>query len=94
MSDKPDKYVGGMNYEGRYFIVRVPDTWANGEPLPAPSPDDRWFDRLQDFTAALRGPWDRKPVHRRAWAASAEPGPHQTVPERVMSKKAAERPGR
>jgi hypothetical protein len=83
-----EKYVGGMNYEGSYFIVQVPETWTNGDPLPPPSPDDRWFDKLQDFTATLRAPWSRKPVHRRAWTPSTDSAPQQALPERMMSRKA------
>jgi hypothetical protein len=70
------KFVGGVTYEGRYFIVRVRADWRQGQPLPPPSPDDRWFDRLADFEAAMDGPWDRKPLNRH---------PHDAnVPERPV----------
>jgi hypothetical protein len=67
------KRVGGITYEGRYFITLVPDEWTLGKPLPAPTPDDRWFDRLTDFVAALDGPWSREPVNRQPWTADAKP---------------------
>jgi hypothetical protein len=63
------KKVGGTTYEGRYFIAHVPDDWQCSDPLPAPSPDDLWFDSLLTFEGSLQGPWDRKPVNRRPWNA-------------------------
>ena len=63
--------VGGYTVEGRYFIVKVPDWWKEMDPLPPPSPDDRWFDRVSHFKAALTGPWIRWPVWRRPWTIEA-----------------------
>jgi hypothetical protein len=64
------KQIGGFTVEGRYFIVQVPDEWQETHPLPAPSPDDLWFDRVTDFKEALNGPWIRKPVKRAEWSES------------------------
>ena len=58
------RQVGGQNFEGRYFIVVVPETWKDADPLPDPSPDDRWFDKQSDFEEALNGPWSRNRVRR------------------------------
>jgi hypothetical protein len=63
------EHIGGMTFEGRYFIVKVPDGWKHGDPLPPPGPDDQWFDRQTDFKNALRGPWIRKPIRRQPWKA-------------------------
>jgi hypothetical protein len=63
--------VGGYTVEGRYFIVKVPDWWKEMDPLPPPSPDDRWFDRVSHFKAELTGPWIRWPVWRRPWTLEA-----------------------
>lgn len=68
------RQIGGFSVEGRYFIVQVPDEWKETDPLPAPSPDDLWFDRASDFKAALNGPWIRKPVWRSAWKETAASG--------------------
>jgi hypothetical protein len=57
--------IGGVNYEGRFFIVEVGDDWQTGQPLPEPSPSDQWFDRLPDFVAALNAPWNHTPINRR-----------------------------
>jgi hypothetical protein len=62
------RQIGGFSVEGRYFIVNVPDGWTETQPLPPPSPDDLWFDRVSDFKNALRGPWIRKPVKRMTWS--------------------------
>jgi hypothetical protein len=77
-----ERRVGGLNYEGRNFIVKVSDEWRISDPLPPPGPEDLWFDRLADFTAELQGPWNRKPVNRHAWVdgvATAPPTAKPTV---------------
>ena len=61
--------VGGVSYEGQFFIVEVSNDWREPDPLPAPTPEDQWFDNQADFAAALRMPWSRKPVNRRPWDA-------------------------
>jgi hypothetical protein len=61
------RQIGGFSVEARYFILEVPDGWKETDPLPAPSPDDRWYDSVTEFKAALRGPWIRRPVRRRVW---------------------------
>jgi len=57
-----------MTYEGLYVIFEVPDDWRDGDPFPPPCPNDRWFDKLPDFVAALGGPWDHVPIRRSPWA--------------------------
>jgi hypothetical protein len=57
--------IGGVNYEGLYFIVPVSDGWAPPLPLPPESPADRWFEHITTFKAALKGPWIRSPIRRR-----------------------------
>src|SRR5690242_18906103 len=64
--------IGGQNLEGQYFIVAVPDSWTQGDPLPPPSPDDRWFDRISDFKMALDCPWVRGPMRYARWKPPAE----------------------
>jgi hypothetical protein len=54
----------------------VPDDWTIKDPLPAASPDDRWFDSVREFVAALAAPYDHSPINRRPWNAS----PPGTVP--------------
>jgi hypothetical protein len=71
------KRVGGLNYEGRYFIVRVADDWKMSDPLPPPSQDDLWFDRLPDFVAALGGPWNHQRINRQPWRRE------QTLPSKL-----------
>jgi hypothetical protein len=66
MADVP-KFLGRTTYEGRYVIIRVPAEWEPGDPLPAASPDDQWFDKLPEFTAALNAPWDHAPINRHPW---------------------------
>ena len=61
--------VGGMTYEGKYFIVLVPDDWRASDPLPDPHQNDLWFDKRAAFEAALQGPWDRKRFNRQPWSA-------------------------
>ena len=56
--------MGGQNFEGRYFIVTVPDTWKDTDPLPDPGTDDLWFDKQSEFEHALNGPWVRSRVRR------------------------------
>ena len=73
------RQIGGFSLEGRHFIVDVPEGWKEMDPLPDVSADDRWFDHISDFKAALRGPWIRKPVRRSPWQASATLGA-QAVP--------------
>lgn len=63
------RQIGGQNLEGRYFIIAVPEHWVDGDPLPEPCADDRWFDRLDDFKAALDGPWIRRPMRHQLWKA-------------------------
>jgi hypothetical protein len=58
------RQVGGESFEGRYFIVEVPDSWQGTDPLPPPSPADRWFDKQSEFETALNGPWIRSRVRR------------------------------
>ena len=58
------RLVGGQNFEGRFFIVVVPDTWKESDPLPDPSPDDRWFDKQSEFEDALKAPWIRSRIRR------------------------------
>jgi hypothetical protein len=67
------KRIGGQNLEGRYFIISVPDDWTENDPLPAPSPDDRWFDRMSDFRASLDCPWIRVPLRHSPWKDGARP---------------------
>ncbi len=74
----PD-HIGGYSVEGRYFIVNVPEGWKETDPLPPVRPDDRWFDHVSAFKAALKGPWIRKPVWRSAW--TGEPVAPVPVPE-------------
>jgi hypothetical protein len=62
--------VGGVSYEGQFFIVEVSNEWRETDPLPASSPEDQWFRNRMDFVAVLRAPWSRKPVDRRPWDAS------------------------
>ncbi len=64
--------IGAQSFEGQYFIVTVPDGWTEGDPLPPPAQDDRWFDRLTDFKAALDCPWVRRPMRHAKWTAPAE----------------------
>jgi hypothetical protein len=61
------RQIGGVTVEGRYFIVHVPEGWMETQPLPAPSRDDLWFDRITEFKSALNGPWIRQPVRRSMW---------------------------
>jgi hypothetical protein len=65
--------IGGQNFEGRFFIIAVPDNWVEGQALPEPSPEDRWFDTLDAFKAALDCPWIRRPVRFQPWTAKQEP---------------------
>ena len=60
--------IGGQNLEGRFFIITIPAGWTENDPLPAPSPDDSWFDRLTEFKAALDCPWIRRPLRHTPWA--------------------------
>jgi hypothetical protein len=71
------KRVGGITYEGRYFITSVPDEWTAGQPLPDPAPDDLWFDRLADFVAAMAGPWSHERVNRQPWTGAAKAVPSE-----------------
>lgn len=80
--------VGGTTYERQYFIVQVPDDWQRSDPLPAPSPDDLWFDKRLDFEEALQAPWDRKPVNRRPWnAETPSPPPLKPVSSQVPRRR-------
>jgi hypothetical protein len=63
--------IGGQSFEGRFFIVLVPDTWKDGDPLPAPSPDDRWFDKQTEFEQALGVPWARHHTRRQPFNQGA-----------------------
>ena len=63
--------IGGQNFEGRYFIITVPDNWTENDPLPSPGPEDRWFERLSDFKAALDCPWIRTPLRHQEWREPA-----------------------
>jgi len=63
--------IGGQNLEGRFFIIAVPANWTENDPLPQPSADDLWFDRLTDFKAALDCPWIRRPMRFRQWTGLA-----------------------
>jgi hypothetical protein len=56
--------IGGINYEGQYFIVPVPAGWTPYLPLPANGPDDLWFDGIDNFKAKLAGPRFHRPVRR------------------------------
>jgi len=56
--------IGGQNFEGRFFIVTVPDTWTPADPLPDPGPNDLWFDKQSEFEEALNGPWKRNRTRR------------------------------
>lgn len=76
--------VGGFTVEGRYFIVKVPDWWKEMDPLPPPSPYDRWFDRVSHFKAELNGPWIRRPVWRSPWKVEA-PVPVAPEPEALVA---------
>jgi hypothetical protein len=67
--------VGGVNYEGRFFIVEVGDDWQVSDPLPAPGPKDQWYDRLPDFVQALGAPYNHTPVNRRPWQDETAPRP-------------------
>jgi len=51
--------------DGRYVIIAVHDGWEPGDPLPASSPDDRWFNSYLELMAAWRAPYDREPIDRR-----------------------------
>ena len=42
----------------------LPESWIETDPLPDVGPGDRWFDRQQEFVAALNGPWSRTRVRR------------------------------
>jgi hypothetical protein len=57
-------YIGGLNYEGQYFIVPVPADWTPYLPLPAASADDLWFDGIDNFKAKLAGPRCHRPIRR------------------------------
>jgi hypothetical protein len=70
--------VGGVNYEGRFFIVEVPENWQVGDPLPDPSPKDQWFDRLPEFVQALGAPYNHTPVNRRPWQDETPKRPDQS----------------
>jgi hypothetical protein len=63
----PPRHIGGQNLEGRFFIISVPAGWTQNDPFPEPGPDDRWFDRVTDFKAALDCPWIRRPVRFAQW---------------------------
>jgi hypothetical protein len=71
--------IGGQNFEGRYFIITVPDGWTENDPLPPPTPEDRWFDRLTDFKAELDCPWIRRPLRHVEYREprAARPSPPQ-----------------
>jgi hypothetical protein len=58
------RQVGGQNFEGRFFIVLVPDTWKETDPLPEPSAADRWFDKQSEFEEVLNAPWVRSRIRR------------------------------
>jgi len=73
--------IGCQSLEGRYFIVEVPDGWKETDPLPEPAATDRWFDRLTDFKAALKGPWIRKPVRRAPYRPAAPPAAPPSAPQ-------------
>lgn len=73
--------VGGISYEGTYFIVHVPDDWQVGDPLPDPSPDDLWFDTRAAFELALAGPWNRKAINRQPWSAEPPIAPPTPKPQ-------------
>jgi hypothetical protein len=63
--------------DGRYVIVGLPEGWGPGDPLPASSPNDQWFDSYLEFMSAWRAPYDREPIDRQPWSApSNEPEPN------------------
>lgn len=65
LADAPAiRLAGGVTFEGRYFITPLPESWIETDPLPDAGPGDRWFDRQQEFVAALNGPWSRTRVRR------------------------------
>jgi hypothetical protein len=68
-----------MTYEGRYVIIAVPEGWREGDPVPPASPSDLWFDKLPDFLAALKGPWDHQPIKRLPWGHADVPLAQQPV---------------
>jgi hypothetical protein len=70
---KGPRRIGGQNLEGRYFIITVPEGWTENDPMPAPSPNDAWFDRLTDFKEALDCPWIRRPLRYKAWSEVKRP---------------------
>jgi hypothetical protein len=78
------KRIGRVTSEQRYVIIEVQADWKVADPLPGPSPEDQWFDRLADFEAALKGPWDRNPINRRA--SGAEPIASPPPPAKVERK--------
>jgi hypothetical protein len=65
-NDSTMRLAGGVTYENRYFITPLPESWRETDPLPAASAEDVWFDRQDEFVAALNGPWNRLRVRRRA----------------------------
>ena len=64
------KLIGFVTHEGRYVIIEVGDLWQEGDPLPPPSPDDRWFDTFLAFLAALNGPYHRTPIERQPYGVA------------------------
>ena len=84
--------IGGQNLEGRFFIVTVPDDWTENDPLPAPSPEDRWFDRMSDFKAALDCPWIRRPL-RHTVCQDSRRDRDDNSPQRPRPRGAAKRCG-
>jgi hypothetical protein len=77
------KHIGGQNLEGRFFIVSVPDDWTENDSLPPPSPEDRWFDRMTDFKAALDCPWIRLPRRHMQWTERGPGAPPASPRPRV-----------
>jgi len=77
------KQIGRVTYEHRYVIITVPDDWSEADPLPPPSPEDRWFDSRTAFAAAVQGPWTHKPINRRPWNDPHPAQARQAAPRRL-----------
>jgi len=82
------KHIGGQNLEGRYFIISVPDDWTENDPLPPPSPEDQWFDRMSEFKAALDCPWIRVPRRHSPWNDGVRVAKPSSTPAPLQSTSA------
>jgi hypothetical protein len=76
------KRVGHVTYEQRFVIIQVPAAGRVSDPLPKPSPEDVWFDKLATFEAALGGPWDHRPINRQPLGEEPPARPEAKGPRR------------